>query len=151
MNGNYRPQSKAYLLAIVLECRGDGKSMCVSIWNRWNKSFKTTVKREYNLRAEAVSMFTRLREKFCYIRMPLIRTRNLLLAVNFVSLDYSTECNWIIEGVIRIHPTQVDYVSSFYSSLQVEFMAEDESINIVPNVRMDTLHMICVGVFFIKN
>ena len=28
-------------------------------------------------------------------------------------------------------------------------MAEDESINIVPNVRMDTLHMICVGVLSI--
>ena len=30
--------------------------------------------------------------------------------------------------------------------LQVEFMAEDELIYIIPNVRMDTLHMICVSV-----
>lgn len=30
-----------------------------------------------------------------------------------------------------------------FTELEVEFMAEDESINIVPNVRMDTLHMIC--------
>lgn len=37
-----------------------------------------------------------------------------------------------------------------YSFVQVEFMAEDESINIVPNVRMDTLHMICVGVIVTK-
>ncbi|MCO5556839.1 hypothetical protein L7F22_017629 [Adiantum nelumboides] len=32
---------------------------------------------------------------------------------------------------------------SLFSAAEVEFLAEDEQIDIVPNVRLDTLHMIC--------
>uniref|UniRef100_A0A7I4CQ34 DNA replication complex GINS protein PSF2 n=1 Tax=Physcomitrium patens TaxID=3218 RepID=A0A7I4CQ34_PHYPA len=32
---------------------------------------------------------------------------------------------------------------ALFTELEVEFMAEDEPVNIIPNVRMDTLHMIC--------
>ncbi|KAJ7563681.1 hypothetical protein O6H91_03G120600 [Diphasiastrum complanatum] len=39
--------------------------------------------------------------------------------------------------------SQDNQLLSLFSAAEVEFLAEDELINIVPSVRMDTLHMIC--------
>lgn len=39
---------------------------------------------------------------------------------------------------------QVGIETHIFHIVQVEFLAEDEMINIIPNVRMATLHMICV-------
>lgn len=35
--------------------------------------------------------------------------------------------------------------------VQVEFVAEDEMVEIVPNMRMDSLHLICVCLLFMLN
>ena len=40
--------------------------------------------------------------------------------------------------------SRLELRSISYIFVQVEFLAEDEMINVIPNVRMATLHMICV-------